>query len=830
MPAIEALQNTKITVPTTSPRSIDLSNPAGARRGLVAAGGLAFVGSAFALLCVVPNGAITGFGIWLVGSCLLFAIGLLAALAFRPIDQLAPIAVVATAFFAFYLSASAVHAVISPHDRFTLFAALFWFIPLQAFNKIMNRGRSARSLAWILMGAPLLILGVLAPRIVQIFPFPLAAVLVAFCLAHVACALMVNILVDYREAFFSEQERSTNLEFANEILESITDAFFALDREWRFTFLNSAAERQMQRTRAEVIGTVIWDEFPAMADGIFRSEFESVLAENRKVSFEETYPPTGALLSLNAYPSAEGLAVYFQDITVQRATQRALRAGELRLAEQAELLEKANDAIMVRDVNGRVLFWNASATRMFGLKPEQVMGRPIHEVLEIDRALSDEATAKVLESGDWRRVVTIPAADGRQLVVDSHLTLIRDESGAPKSILTINTDITAQVAIEERLRRAERLEALGQLTGGVAHDFNNLLTVILVNAEVLIRVLSDREDLRDMAELTKQAGRRGAALTHRLLAFAREQTLEPVSIDVHDLLAETEPLLRRALREDVTLVMHEEKGVWDALVDPAQLENAVLNLCLNARDAMPDGGMLTIETSNATLDQDYADSRAEVTPGDYVAISITDSGTGIAPEHLHKVFDPFFTTKEFGSGTGLGLSMVYGFVKQSQGHITIYSELGHGTNVKIFLPRAKLKPVAADDPVATLEEPGGSETILVVEDDDILRRTVERQLRGLGYRVIACANGHDALGVIATGVSIQLLFTDVIMPGGLNGPALVKASRAMLPTLRVLYTSGYTEKVVVRHARLDADAILLSKPYALAELAAKVRSALAEWN
>ena len=823
----KAIATTSNPPPAALSRTVTASAMGRARFGLVTAGGLALAGSAFGLLFAVPSGAIAGFGIWLVGSCLLFSIALLLVLAILPLSRLAPIAIAATGYFTAYLGASAIYAILSPPNRDTLFAALFWFIPLQAFNNIMNRGRAARVLAWILLATPLLILGLLSPRIVQIFPPSLAGVLVVFCLAHIACAVMVNILLHYREALFSEQERSASLRLAGEILESITDAFFSLDRDWRFTFLNAAAERQMQRTSGALIGKVIWDEFPALADGAFRRAFQRVLVDGRKVSFEETLAPTGALLSLNAYPTAQGVAVYFQDITEQRATQHALRAGELRIAEQAEVLEKATDAIMVRDLAGRVSFWNAAAARLYGLSSEQVLGRPIHEVLGIDRALSEDATARVLRDGEWRRVINLPSNDGRPLVIDSHMTLVRDETGEPKSILTINSDITAQTAMEERLHKAERLEALGQLTGGIAHDFNNLLTVITINADVMIRTLSDNEELCNLADMTKQAAKRGAALTHRLLAFARQQVLEPMSIDVHALLADTEPLLRRALREDITLAVLEEPAIWHALVDPAQLENAVLNLCLNARDAMPYGGRLTIEATNATLDLDYADGHAEVEAGDYVAITVTDSGTGIAPEDLGKVFDPFFTTKEFGAGTGLGLSMVYGFVKQSHGHITIYSELGHGTNVKMFLPRATMSPDAIAEEVIALEDIGGTETILLVEDDDLLRGNVERQLTRLGYHVIACTNGLAALDEIASGGPIDLLFTDVIMPGGLNGPALAEAARAIFPALRVLYTSGYTEKVIVRQAHLDADAQLLSKPYALADLARKVRAVLA---
>lgn len=808
------------------PRTGPAATVDAARMALVAGCALALLGSAFGLFFAVPSGAITGFGIWLVASCVLFSSVLLVLLAILPVARLGLVAVAGTVYFAMYLIASAVHAVLSPDNSSTLFASLFWFIPLQTFNNIVNRGRMARVLAWVLLVSPLLMLALLWPWIMPLFPVPLRAILIVFGLAHVSTAVMVNILLRYRTAFLSEQEHSASLRFASEILESITDAFFTLDGEWRFTFLNSAVERQSGRSRSDLIGKVIWDEFPALSDASFQREFERVARDRRKISFEDRYLRTGALLSVNAYPSSEGIAVYFQDITDQRATEEALHAGELRVAELADVLEKANDAITVREIDGRVSYWNASAARLFGVASDEALGRPIHEVQGLDRAVSEAATARVLRDGEWRRVISLPTADGRTLVIDSHLTLIRDEAGEPKSILTINTDITAQTAIEERLHRSERLEALGQLTGGVAHDFNNLLTVISLNAEVILRTPGAGNDLRDMADMIQQAAKRGAALTKRLLAFARQQTLAPEPTDVHALLMQTEPLLQKAMREDIALAVFEETGLWDALVDPHQLENALLNLCVNARDAMPDGGILTIEAVNATLDQDYADRHTEVTPGDYVAITVTDSGTGIAPENLRKVFDPFFTTKEFGAGTGLGLSMVYGFVKQSHGHISIYSELEHGTNVKLFLPRATEAPADGGEATSAPADVGGSETILVVEDDDFLRISVERQLRGLGYHVIASASGDEALKAIGTGVRIDLLFSDVIMPGGLNGPALAEAARAAIPGLRVLLTSGYTEKVLVHRAGLAGGIQLLSKPYALADLALKVREVL----
>jgi nitrogen-specific signal transduction histidine kinase/ActR/RegA family two-component response regulator len=412
--------------------------------------------------------------------------------------------------------------------------------------------------------------------------------------------------------------------------------------------------------------------------------------------------------------------------------------------------------------------------------------------------------------------------------LDSHLSLIRDEAGRPKSILGISTDISERVAIEERLRQAERLDAVGQLTGGVAHDFNNLLTVILGNAGILVEELTDREDLRALAEMVKGAAERGAALTSRLLAFARSQALEPRSTDLHQLLLDMHALLLRTLRKDIQLVLIEGSAVWHPLVDPAQLENAVLNLCLNARDAMPQGGRLAIETANITLDQSYVDGRIEVTPGEYVMVAVTDNGAGIAPEHRDRVFDPFFTTKEFGKGTGLGLSMVYGFIKQSRGHIAIYSEPGRGTTVKMYLPRTTDTPAVADEASAVLEELGGSETILLVEDNEMVRQSVERHLTSLGYRVISAPTGFEGLEVIKSGVPIGLLFTDVIMPGGFDGPTLARAARAIRPALRVLYTSGYTESAIFDQEELEGGIQLLNKPYARAELARKVRAALAE--
>jgi signal transduction histidine kinase len=384
-------------------------------------------------------------------------------------------------------------------------------------------------------------------------------------------------------------------------------------------------------------------------------------------------------------------------------------------------------------------------------------------------------------------------------------------------------------SIEElgrRLGQAQKMEAVGQLTGGIAHDFNNLLTVLLGNAEFLVDDLADRPESRELAQSMVMAAERGAELTRSLLAFARRQPLAPQAVDANRLVLAMEGLLRRTLGEHIEYRIVLNPGLWPAMVDSAQLESAVLNLALNARDAMPLGGALTIETSCTHLDDAYAGQHPEVQPGDYVMIAVSDSGTGMAPEILAQVFEPFFTTKEVGKGTGLGLSMVYGFVRQTGGHIKLYSELGEGTTVKLYLPRADASPAAAEPP-RPAPVTGAGEVVLAVEDNDLVRSHVTSELKALGYSVLSAASGAEALHIVHDRARrIDLLFTDVVMPGGLSGPDLARLAVEVRPGLKVLYTSGYTENSVVHNGRLDPGVQLLTKPYRRQELARKLREVL----
>ncbi|MCC5872734.1 MAG: PAS domain S-box protein [Gammaproteobacteria bacterium] len=510
-----------------------------------------------------------------------------------------------------------------------------------------------------------------------------------------------------------------------------------------------------------------------------------------------------------------------------------VRRAEATLARQAALLDQARDAIVLCDGADRIRFWNRSSERIYGWTAVEVMGRPLDGLLYEDPGTYRQVVDEVRSKGEWRGRMRQLRSDGTAITVEGHWVRV-DADAAPGgeaddgAVMAINTDITDQLSLEEQLSQAQRLESVGQLTGGIAHDFNNLLTIVIGNSDLLFEGLAHDEDMQEMAGMIQVAAERAAELTQRLLAFARKQPLDPRSVDVNRLLLGMDRMLRRTLGEHVEVELVRAAGLWPALVDEGQLENAVLNLCINARDAMPSGGRLTLETGNASLDEAYSSQHSEVLPGQYVRVSVSDSGTGMSPETVKRAFDPFFTTKEVGRGTGLGLSMVYGFIKQSRGHVRIYSEVGEGTTVHLYLPR--MVDAGDREPKSAMAGPavprGQGEKILLVEDDDLVRDHLTAQLKALGYRVVAASNGPEGLQALREMADFDLLFTDVIMPGGMSGRHLADAARVLRPHLPVLYTSGYTENAIVHHGRLDAGVQLLSKPYRQQDLASKVRRVL----
>jgi PAS domain S-box-containing protein len=547
----------------------------------------------------------------------------------------------------------------------------------------------------------------------------------------------------------------------------------------------------------------------------------------QSTSFEEYFPPLDRWFDVRAYPTPEELVVYVHDVTAERAQR-----------EQLQLLEAAvsrlNDMVMITEADPldepgpRIIYVNDAFEKRTGYRRDEVIGRTprILQGLGTDRAELDRIRVALEAREPVRAELVNYTRDGRAFRVEVEIVPILDRSGRATHFVSVQRDVTEQRELEEKLRRSQRLDAIGQLTGGVAHDFNNLLTVILGNADLLAEELGGDERLRTLALMSRTAAERGAELTRRLLAFARRQALDPNITDVNELLAGMYGLLCRTLGEHIEIVLIQGDGLWQAMVDGPQLESAVLNLCINARDAMPDGGRLTLETGNARLGEGDRLHEGEVTPGEFVSISVSDTGIGMPADIVEHAFEPFFTTKETGKGSGLGLSMVYGFIKQSAGHVKIRSEPGEGTSVTLYLPRAVEPSGESSGNGPDAELVGGSERILLVEDDDIVRSFVCGELEELGYTVVGVADGPRAMRALQREGEFDLLFTDVIMPGGMNGRELAEAARALRPDLPVLFTSGYTEDALVDHGRLEGGVHLLHKPYRRAELAAKIRQVL----
>jgi PAS domain S-box-containing protein len=483
------------------------------------------------------------------------------------------------------------------------------------------------------------------------------------------------------------------------------------------------------------------------------------------------------------------------------------------------------------DEAGTIIEWNAQAEKTFGWLRHEVIGQPLATTIipPANRARHAAGLAQFLRTGEGailgkRFEIEALARDGREFKVEIAVTALHRRSGYVFNGFI--RDLTDKIAAEAQLRQAQKMDAIGQLTGGVAHDFNNILTVITGTVEILIEGVRDRPDLAVIAKMIDEAATRGASLTQQLLAFARRQPLEPRRIDPNSLIMEAASLLRPTLGEHIEIEAMLEDDAWHAVADPAQLSAALLNLAVNARDAMPNGGKLTLETGNVMLDEAYARVNSDVRPGPYVMVAVSDTGTGIPAALLEKVFEPFFTTKQVGKGTGLGLSMVYGFVKQSGGHIKVYSEEGHGTSIKIYLPRAEETADSVTDAAPASPVPFGHETILVVEDDRLVRDYVVAQLGSLGYLTLAAENAAVALAYLVSETAFDLLFTDIIMPGGMNGRELAEAITRQRPNVKVLYTSGYTENAIVHHGRLDPGVALLNKPYRKKDLAEKLRRVL----
>ena len=498
-----------------------------------------------------------------------------------------------------------------------------------------------------------------------------------------------------------------------------------------------------------------------------------------------------------------------------------------RIQEQAALLDRANDAILNCDLDDRITFWNEGATRLYGWTATEAVGQNADRLFSAGPAAELlGARQAVLETGKWSGELRHRRKDGKEITVASRWTLKRDEEGRPKSKLVIHTDITERKSLEAQLRQSQKMDAFGQLAGGVAHDFNNLLTIITGYSEVILSGVVPANQQPDFIREIRKAGDRAASLTRQLLAFSRKQMLQAVVLELNTLVTEVEKMLRRLIGEDIDLAMVLDPALGQVKADPGQIEQVILNLVVNARDAMPTGGHLTIETRNLELDQDYAQKHPEVQPGKFVMLAVTDSGCGMDEATRARIFEPFFTTKEVGKGTGLGLATVYGIVKQSGGGIEVYSEVDRGTTLKIYLPRHEATVSSGKSLPGHSLVPRGTETILLAEDQEEVRAIVRLALESKGYTVLAARNGNEAMQLCKQHSGpIHLLMTDVVMPK-MNGRQLAVLVVDQRPQIKVLYLSGYTDDAVVRHGVLETEMAFLQKPFTPMDLARKVREVL----
>ncbi len=495
------------------------------------------------------------------------------------------------------------------------------------------------------------------------------------------------------------------------------------------------------------------------------------------------------------------------------------------VAKLEALLDAAVDAIITIDRHGLIQSINPSAERMFGYRQPELLGENVKCLMPDPWASEHDDYIEHYHQTGKKRIIGIGReVEGKRrdgTTFPMHLSVSEYEVDSRTFFTGIIHDLTRRKEVETALVNAQKMEAVGQLTGGIAHDFNNLLTVITGNLELLQMQLDEEAD-HDLLAEALDAAQLGADLTSRLLAFARRSMLSPQSIAANTLIENMSGILARTLRGNILVETRLGSDIWDVEADPGQVENALLNLAVNARDAMPDGGRLVIETSNISVEDEFFTKETGVATGDYVRISMADTGVGMGPETLERAFEPFFTTKEVGKGTGLGLSMVFGFARQSNGHATIYSEAGVGTTVNVYLPRALAEGSGIEeqsDKTAEGFPVGNGQTILVVEDDERVRKLSVERLRRLNYNVCEATDGASALKLLGSTVVIDAVFTDIVMPGGMSGYQLANEIHQVNPTMPVLMTSGYAEELFENGNRPGSLPKLLRKPYKLDELA-----------
>ena len=623
------------------------------------------------------------------------------------------------------------------------------------------------------------------------------------------------------------------------VLDTAVDGIILIDARGTVLMFNKACEALFGYTAVEVIGHNVRMLMPAP----YREEHDGYLESYKRTGEAKIIgigrEVTGQRKDGSTFPmdlsvgesKRQGESIFVGVIHDLSERKRSEEAERERVAQLRAVVDTAVDGVILIDEEGSIMMFNPACEKLFGYEASEVIGENVRVLMpepyreEHDGYLENykrTGEAKIIGIG---REVTGQRKDGSTFPMD--LSVGEARQNGKSTFVGIIHDLTERNRTQAQLIQAQKMETVGQLSGGIAHDFNNLLTVIIGNAEMLSESLKARPDLMSLADMIGAAGSRGADLTQRLLAFSRRQTLQPIEIDCNHFISSMQEMVKRTLREDIEVRTLLEEDLWPAFADAAQLESAILNLALNAQEAMPYGGCITIASANVPLDQHYRNLHPEVPPGRYVMVAVTDDGQGMPPDVLAKAFEPFFTTKEVGKGSGLGLSMVYGFVKQSNGHITIYSEPELGTTVRMYLPATDIESDAqaldATDALATDEAPSGNGTVLVVEDDPFVRAYAVASVEDLGYNVLAAVDGREALAQLAEDVEIDILFSDVVMPGGVNGLMLAKLAIELRPNLKVLLTSGYGLETLAARGHVTPGTVVLHKPYRRFELAQRLR-------
>ncbi|MBE7480956.1 MAG: PAS domain S-box protein [Polyangiaceae bacterium] len=620
------------------------------------------------------------------------------------------------------------------------------------------------------------------------------------------------------------------LDLIRDVLDNLTDGCQVIAPDGSYLYLNDAVATHARRSKEDLLGRRMVECFPGIDQTPMYRVLQTCLTERTQAELENEFEyPDGqkAWFELRFVPVSAGVCIFSRDISARKQSEDTLRHSEQMFRD---LAAAAPDAILAVGFDGKIRYANPEAERIFGYEPGTLAGEPLEALLPPaarERHVASRAgffaEPAPRRLGAGRALVAL-RRDGTELPVEISLSASTLD-GSPVALSVIR-DMTAQRKLEGQLRQAQKMEAVGRLAGGVAHDFNNLLSIIISYSDLLLAALPAADPTRADLEEVRAAGKRAAELTGQLLAFGRQQVLQPKRVSLNEVLQGIERMLRRLIGEDVELTVLLAPALGTVLVDATQLEQVILNLVVNARDAMPRGGKLTIETANVELDSAYAAEHVEASAGPHVLLAVTDTGEGMDAETRARIFEPFFTTKEVGRGTGLGLSTVFGIVRQSGGNIWVYSEPEKGTTFKLYFPRAEGPAESLAPSAPPSSRRAASETVLLVEDDARVRALCRTILSKLGYHVLEAQSAGDALLISEQhGASIHLLLTDLVMPR-IGGKELAERLRAQRPTLRVLYMSGYTQNSVLHHGVLDSGVAFLQKPVTPEALAHKVREVL----